>query len=649
MTINSVDYTKQLASEREYFQDATRRLRDAADKRVEDINNRAEHVMKRQRDNFIEDRTELEKNFSENIENLNNQAKETKAKTNERFNERLAKEKEEFAKDSFQKSRDFDQRLRDIRSTFASAIDAEASRHEDVEKNTQKKFAKTVTAAQEASEKKIKEYQNQMTGAGADLKNQYNKERQQLVRAHDDRLTEIQKVESKKRAELRDKIDFHQKKQKEVHEAEMGQQKQYTNDRIKTMEKKFSDRYQTITKDYSRRSDEFVEEQHRQALKTNREHREQMDEFRRDYNDKLRLHEIDLRRRNNGSGEFNDFARRQQGEKDQVTHEKRVKHLQNELINSQREYQLRSDMDRVANQASLHELASEASTMLDKKTNQTNAEKLAIVARERERSQREAQNLEQQNRLDRSAYETLLTTEKKNANTRVSRLKENFNTSMATLEQKSREAMENITKTSNQDKADFMKKVEERRSDEMFEMKRAFNRMMDATVLDYEQRIENYRRDNEKLKEEMGLKIAILMDKTEKQMDTQTRIFEDRREADIRSQQNLMDERENQLKQKFTELNINYQKKIDKMQMENDTKFKLMANDYESRLKELKAVTSRELAQKENFHISEMQRVKSAYEDEKIRLINGYEGQIESLKNGNEEKIRQMADFKKLT
>ena len=70
MSINGVDYTKQLARDREYFQNANKKLREATERRVEDTNNRADVVMDKQRDNFIEDKAELESSHKRNLDHL---------------------------------------------------------------------------------------------------------------------------------------------------------------------------------------------------------------------------------------------------------------------------------------------------------------------------------------------------------------------------------------------------------------------------------------------------------------------------------------------------------------------------------------------------------------------------------------------------
>jgi hypothetical protein len=649
MSINGVDYTKQLAKDREYFQDANKKLRDSTEKRIDDTEKRSEHVMTKQRENFIEDKAELESAYQKNADKLKDKTKSSLEGSSSKFQEELVKERENFTQDSLKKSKDFDQRLNDIKSSYGKSFNSEKDRHEDLEKTMKNKFGNNVNELRNDSDEKLKDYQDRMSGAGASLKDQYNRERQQLVRAQEDRLTDAYKDSAHKRTELKDRISTENKKAKEVQESELAHQKRYTQDRLGTMQGKYQDRFDSIAKDYSERSDNLVEAQQRNAVKINRENQEKVTDIRRDYNDSLRQMDLQKRREDTGSGEFAEVVSKQQGNKDHVIHNNKVKNLREELVEAQRSYQHRASNEQTSFNDTLKEQASEATAREDRKLNEANANKIITVAHEREKSVDQLQNREHQNRLDKSAYEAQLMNERNNSKQRLDSLKENFNKSMMTLEEKNKLALDDVTKTSNQDKKEFMKKVQEVRSNEIFGMKREFGKMMDSTVQDYEQRLNTYQRDNEYLKLTMDQKIQNITDQTQKQLDSQRTLFEDRRSADVKGQQILMDQRESQLKKNFAEMNMNYQKKIDKLQISSDSKLKLITNDYESKLKELKATTSKDLAVKDTDHNIELDRIKQTYDDEKTRLVSSYENQIQAMKNGHKEQMDTLAEYKKLS
>jgi hypothetical protein len=649
MSINGVDYTKQLAKDREYFQDAVSKTKKSAERRIDDTNKRADHIITKQRNNFIEDKAELENNYQKNLEELKENTKSSLAGNSTKFHKDMEAERENFTQESLKKSKDFDQRLNDIKSSYSKAFDSEKDRNEDMKSSMKKKYDQNISSISEDSDEKLQSYQDQMTSKGASLKDQYNREREQLVRAQEDRLTGAYKDASHKRADLKDRIGTELKKSKEVHESEMDHQRQYTQDRLATMQDKFQDRYETMATDYSQRNARLVNTQQESAVQTNREHQEKVADIRREFNGELRHIDLERRRRDNGSGEFAEVVNRQQGLKDQVINDNKVKHLKDELVDAQRSYQHRADRDQSAFNVTLHEEAAEATARLDRKLNEANANKIITVSREREKAEDQIQNRELQNRLDKASYEAKLMNEHKNANERINKLKENFTASMKTLNEKHQARLEDVTKTTNKDKKVFVEKMQESRANENFEMKREFTRMMDATVQDYEQRLANFQRDNEYLKMTMDQKIQGIIEQTEKQLSSQKTLFDDRRAADIKGQQLLMDQRENQLKKNAAAMNLNFQKKIDKMQIESESKLKLITNDYETKLKELKATVSKDLAAKDMSHQVELDRVKRAYEDEKVRTVEAYEVQIDSIKKGHKDQMDQMLNYKRLS
>jgi hypothetical protein len=187
-----------------------------------------------------------------------------------------------------------------------------------------------------------------------------------------------------------------------------------------------------------------------------------------------------------------------------------------------------------------------------------------------------------------------------------------------------------------------------RRNEEVFDMKRGFNKTMDSTITDYEMRLDNYKRENDNLKAGFDQKLRQIMDNSDKQMVTQRKIYEDKRAADQKSYQLLMDQRENDLKKRINELNSSYQRKIDNLVAENDRRLKSVTGDYESRLKELAASKATELNQKDSSNLNELERVKSAYEDEKSRIIAQYENQISQMRIAHRDQMDQMKNFKNL-
>jgi hypothetical protein len=404
-----------------------------------------------------------------------------------------------------------------------------------------------------------------------------------------------------------------------------------------------------MTKDYSKRSDKLVEVQQREAVLANRENQNNLTDIRRDFNKQLRLIDLDKRRRDNGSGEFADVMDRQQGLRDSSANDTRYNELKDQMVEKANKYQEQTINDKDQFTDTLKGESADATARLDRKLNDANIDKIVTVSKERENAETQINNRETQNRLERQAFEQRISVDRNNANDRLYNLKQNFNTSMSRLEEDHQVKLDDVTLVSNKDKAAFVKNVTETRNREVFEMKREFSNLMDQAVQDFEQRLGIYKRDNEYLKMTMDQKVKNIIDQSDKKLESQTTLYEERISADHKNAMTLADQKEHNWKTTMNQTTANFSKRIDKMQIDNDTTLKFLTNDYETKLKELKAITSKEMAQKDTNKQIELEHIKTTYENGKQQLISAYEAQINALKTGFQEQIDSMKEYKRIS
>ena len=180
-------------------------------------------------------------------------------------------------------------------------------------------------------------------------------------------------------------------------------------------------------------------------------------------------------------------------------------------------------------------------------------------------------------------------------------------------------------------------------------MNREFSRMMDSTVHEYEQRLAKYQRDNENMKLTLDQKIQEMTDQSEKQLESQRSFYEERRVADMKTHHILMDEKDSRHKTESMQLSMNFQAKIDKMQIASESKLKTVTSDYETKLRDLRVSTAKDMALKETNQKTEIESLKSSYEAEKSRLVSTYENQLKLAKDRHENQLAQMNEYKRLS
>jgi hypothetical protein len=649
LKMNAIDFSKQMAKERDYHRETVRKNNEANEKRLAAKDARNEHVQNKQLQAFVEDKSSLAKDYTASLSKMNEKTKNTINENKDNYHKDLALKRENFIKEKDSKRQEFDQRLSDIKSNYHKAFASEREQHKDVQGNQSKRYNKSIKDNNTNFNEKLEFYQDKIASIGGDLKLQYNQEREQLVRSHEENLKKMQIDSANKRVELKDRLSDDIKKTREVGEANSEQTKNYAADRLVNMQKKYQAGNEAMSSEYAERMQEVTKNQQNDILKANRENQETLLDVQRDFNRQMRAVELDKRRRGNGSGDFAEVMDQQNGLADKLKHEKKVRSIRDELVEAQRTYQERAAIEQSSFNEALKNQNADSAVRIERKLSEVNAEKLSTINHEREKNTKKVDNLTNLGMLEKIAYEQKLMLERKGANERLIKLKEAFSNSMQSLEEKNRLRLGEVAKNANEDKSEFIKRMNENRNQEIFNMKRDFGKLMDSTVENYEKRLATYQKDNEHLKFVMSQKIDVINDQSEKKIESQRKIFEEQRSADIKAQALVKDQREFESRKKMALMTVNFQNKLDKVQVSSETKLKLLTNDYENKLKELRASNSKILAEKDAKQQIEQQRIKQAYEAEKMLVINGYENQITEMKQAHETQINQFKEYNRLS
>lgn len=650
MTINGLDYSKRYAQDRDYFNETSKKVQETADKRVEDSQKKSDYVISKQRDNFLKDRTKLEKNYQENISDLKERTETSIDQTKEKFNKTLQKERQEFTQDSINKSRDFGKKLEDIKSSYKKAFESETDRNETISKSNKLKYEKNIQDNKKTFDKKLKEYDDKISGASADVRAKNDQERLQLVSAQEDRLNSAYKDAAKSVADIKEKNTVENKKLRENHNQEISAKKELAESQKMELEKKVQRQLADINIDYALKNEELEKSNSKYIKNVNSDYQKRIADLKAAHRNEVSNKEFENNKKmwleETNSDEV---SLKQQGLKKTTRLEKQVKDLNKHMVDMEKSLQSRIEVDNDKFKEELSKQSFELNKAFEKQFETANKDKVLTVSREREKFEKDIRGREEQKKLDQVAFDSQIQLERSSANEKIARLKENFNNSMKMLEERHKLNLEEISKEKSQDKSKIITSFNERRLEEMSDIKRSFTKMLDSTVQEYEQRLASIMRDNEYIKNNLNQKIQTILDQTEKQLESQRVLFENQRVSDRKSQQTLMDERENQLKRTFSTMNLNFQKKIDRLQIESEARIKLLTNDYESKLREVKATMAKELGQKDTLRMEEISKIKEANESEKARIVSMYETQIEAMKGSHKEQLNQMAEFKRLS
>ena len=647
--MNGVDYNRRLSKEREYFRDSIKKNNEAHKQRLDETETRSKHVVENQSQNFLRDKNDMEKSYEKNLNSLNDKNRESMNLQGDQHNKSTMEERLNFAKEANTKSKDFDQRLNDIKRSYKLAFTSEKGNNEEIRENDKRRYQGNVKDLTEKQEKQIEKYQDDMSGAGADITDAFKREKQQLVRTQEETLAKSQRRHFNDKEVIKERLSTELSRVKQTHEDEANQLRDYTQNKIVKTEKFHSGRGQQLATDYTERYAADAERSHLQAVKTNKTYEDQITKVKRDTQNKLREADNLARRRDTGESEFNEALSSNREFNGKSVKDHKLHNLRGALEDTKRSYEEILSDDAERRKVADSKERAETQSLIDKKTNQLKAEKMIAVAEGRIENQNRIDHQERQSLVKSRDYERQFAQEKKLGETRVKNLKENFHKSITQIEGKLRENIEDVTRTANADKKDFLKKTSARTIEQLADMKEEYNRHLDQTVLGYELRLSAAEKNFDDLKTNSEQRIASIEHQNESELSYEKTTGAERRNAEVRGLKAAMGEQAHNHRMQVNNMIVNYSKQLDKVHSQNDLKLKLITNDYESKLKEAQASKSRELAEKENYNRTELERLKTNYSDDKQRTVAAYEAKLQQMQDHHDTQMQQLNEFKKLS
>lgn len=645
--MSGIDSTK-LSKERDYYRDVVRKNNRATEQKVEANNERNAQAMDKQRENFISDKSKLEKNYQKNLEDIKEKTKDLVGNRSKRANENLERQRENFTREAQVKSKDFDQRLNDIKSSYKKAFGSEKELNQQLSEADNKRYSKNVKDVLNKTDDALRSNQEKMSDSVADLKDDFMRDTQKLVRQQEEQMKDLSKSEFQKQSQLKDQLSTNLDNTKRAHNAELESKQDYMDTRVGDLQNNFQTHSKEMAEDFSGRMNNFAQTQRSENLKANRENQKLVNDLNVEHNKELRFERI-KGTKDNGAGDISQLSEDQKRLNSTSMTNNRIKHLQTELIDSKRDGAIQADKQLENFSKTFKDERMGNATLTERKLNAERRDKALTLANERVKAEKNLGNREYQNKLDRENFKRELELDKNNADIRLKNVSDNFTKTIKALEEKNKMAVDDLTTVTKKDKDEFMKVMNENRNNELYELKREFSRVMDVTIEGYEKRLGTYQRENEYLKLTMDEKINALTNQAQKNAETQKKLYEDMMTANDRESQMLNDQRQHTNKTETNRIITGFQKKIDKMQIDNDTKLKNLTTDYENKLKELTSSRNRDNMIKDMAQVQEIERVKNNFEDEKNRIVSQYQNQITEMKRGQEAQLEEMRNFKKLS
>ena len=646
--MKGVDYTKALSVEKEKMQNTIQKDRAYTDKRIKDEQALHSAAQVKQRDVYDRDRSRLEQSHQKSIENINQASMDRGEAEKSRFHENLEGERERFGRDRAKTSKDFDTRFRNIQESYQRNNESQEKQHAALQDNQQRRYSRNINEIVRDKDEKVKGFQDRMIGAGANLREEHGREKAMMARQQESRVEDLYKDESNKRFAMKEQLQGDLNRVRETQQKELNQLQEYNRDKVKNLSNNYNTSATKIAGDYSEKNEEIVKKQALSEHQRTKEFQNEKTEMRRGFDKDLRNATIESRRRDNGSGEFSEVAKRQQGKDEAQVYKDRVDHLQDALAEQRQIYADRRSVEADKNADMFVKQSVEAANNMEKQNRSLTADKIVNMTKEREKSTKLQTQQEATMLAERTRYEHLLLTGKNDSNKKITELKENFNESLKRLEENNEKYVKDTKTIADTEKRDFILNTSKQRNDEITDLRRNFNILMDKTNSNSEELLHKENEENKRLKDALDLKVGFERENAENKVQQQTELYNNKRAADSKSSTEDNDRREADFRRQMRDLSTSYQRKMDLMQYNAEIKDKHTNREYQNQLKTQAQAHAKELAEQKSMSDMEIKRLTQLRETEKAQITTQYENELTQAKQAHQEMVDRLDDYKRM-
>lgn len=647
--MKGVDYTKALARERDNFQNTIQKDREHTSRRISDEEKRHAELQKKQTEVFLRDKSKLEKDYEANLESIQEKTSNLMDVEKESFHKINRDQLENFTKQRETLRKDFDQKMSNITDSYHKARQNDKEFNQSINNEKDARYQKNFDRLTKDRDVKIAEYAKKFEGSGEHHRDQMNIEKGHLTRAHQDQLKTIYQEEAGKRYLLKEGLQEDLARTKAANRSENEMSQKYVKSKIDRLTNNFNNNIDDMRREYSQKNEELVKKQKEKDYKTNKEHQSEVAKLRSDNERKLRMIDIEKRRRDNGQGEFSKVVQRQQGKSAEDVYLDRINKLKENLDDARKLYDERTNSDRESYRDSIISESVDSLSRQEKTEKLLTADKIVEVAREKDKSARILEKQIMGQRAERIQHEEHMMQERNQASFNVTQLKENFNKSLRDLEEKNEKFMIELKELSNNEKSKFIINANKERNEEIFELRKNFGKLMDSTTNNYETKIRYLEGEIHKLKQDLDGKISMILNDADNKISLQAEYYNEKRIADQKSYHAALDAKNVDFRNKTLELSDSFQRKMNAYNQLNVTKNKEIVNNYEAKLKIKDAEAAKTLNEMQAIHAAEIQSLKSTLAQEKAQLTAQFSNKIDQMEIAHKEQIDKLNEYNRLS
>ncbi len=638
MALSPIDYTEQLAKQREIFREKIDDNKASYDESVANIRKTAQGSVDKAKDNFLKEKEGLEKDAQERVELSNTRTTDAIREKKEEFRNRLKGEQQDFRERSHTMQAGFNKRLNDIKTAYDDSMSSQKVVSEERSESMDKYYDKRVADINTDKEQYIKEVSDNALRSNKEYRDRIIDEKRRLASDFVKKTNQMGERQTKElmaqNYEANEKLntlrDSYQKSGKEM-------LRNYNNT-IQNQKDSHEEAVRRQAAVSQERSDAFRQTMSQKSQEEAIEHGKQRAQMARDFADekvKIKNQFSSL-----SGDDVNENLLREQ-EKD-ARYGRNIKRLNEHLDHLKEDfagktedqrYEHKKDIDakRIANTQLMEELERDNHTYVSNSLADSRRKMAEMQETYDQRDTNTNKDFGIQSARDQEKFKRMYRAQE----TRYNKL-------FGDQEKDKGVTIEGLKRNLLDEKAQFAKRTLEESNRNYQALRKEFGNKFKNEMESNRKVQHGLELESEKVAIELNGKLASERRAADNKLVNQQKLFSAQREEDYRSMKELMRQREMELQKLIDDINFKNSKDAQATIFKHEKEMRGTRDEYEGKLRMMTADYERKFKIEKNNNTRDIMNLKTQWEAEKHRLVSQYENQIETLRNSFDAQVAKL-------
>lgn len=643
MSVSGVDYTKRLADKRQEFTDDLESNRAAYRNNLKKLQDTHKYVEEKAHNNYMADKDKLEKGYADKFDQVVDNSKDIIEKKQELYNKKLDHQRGEFVERSEKQLGSFNNRLNDIKTSYADAVDNEKKQNSEISKTHLDRHKEQINSLQNNHKEQVGGLLENALGTNMNLReNMIEKEKiQEKLNARE--LDDVRK----KNSIAKNKQDYSQRKEldklRDISAKMIDSVEHDKKNSLTTMKKNQENNMNRLFEQYDEANRSAKEVREREKINSGRKLTEALAKQEK-INNQERFKERVRSKEVSGAG--NRVREKTVG--NQVRDLKdRMKFKTDKLLDKIQERELvYTGMANEAKQANDREIQKSKIENMDRMAEQDASQNIYMTDK-LEASRRKQDTLvknynSRYNDLKEDS-EKLFSNERSLSRSKIDLERKNNAKVMKFVSDKNAKALDDLQMNEKKLRTEYFSKLQNEKTDLYHRVRDDFgNKLASEQEVRYKQ-VGGLTIDNEGLREQLEDTKTIERERADSKMVEQKHMFSEQRKEDFRALKELMRKREHNLRKQLTDQRLLSDRKLYQIGQENHRDVKKLTDFYEGKMDQMIRDFNLKLKRTELKSSRDLDKLRFDWQESQKRMVGQYEHQIDSIRANYEMKLEKVA------